>query len=399
MKYRVFIAGYDNWDSIAEIPYLLKKAGCIVDVFCTKRSWLLKNSYFDNHIPCTARAHKEYVQQFERAVKAQKYDWVVMVDDTTPRIVNEYFSDQEVLSSIVPVSKTESRMMLGSKAGLHFLCTTYGIRSPLGRIYNSSFETLPPVQVPFPLLLKTDFGGGGTGVFLCRDETEVQVQLAKLTDEQKKNLLFQEYIAGDIIGVEALFRNGNVLAYALSVILNNVAGEFSISRERKYIPASPHLEAFLAEIGSKLGLNGFCSMTLMQSSRTKEYYLIEADLRPQTWYRIATLVGVDFSLAILNYLSEKDILIRPFFSQGKDSMILRSFGRSIIYSLEHCDGRELLRWLCNSDKRWKCIPLYDRKFLFATIVHMPRSLLYDFSNLKYMLPIKRLCKRIWNMPK
>ena len=34
--FSVLLACYANWDSCAEVPYLLKMAGCNVDVYCSK---------------------------------------------------------------------------------------------------------------------------------------------------------------------------------------------------------------------------------------------------------------------------------------------------------------------------------------------------------------------------
>jgi len=36
---QVLIVCVENWDSLAEIPYILKSAGCTIDVFCSKDSW------------------------------------------------------------------------------------------------------------------------------------------------------------------------------------------------------------------------------------------------------------------------------------------------------------------------------------------------------------------------
>ncbi len=45
--HKILIGSLDNWDSCAEVPYIFKKAGCAVDVYCRKGDWLRMNWYHD----------------------------------------------------------------------------------------------------------------------------------------------------------------------------------------------------------------------------------------------------------------------------------------------------------------------------------------------------------------
>ena len=39
---KALVACIENWDTLQEVPFVLHEGGCTVDVFCSKRSWLIK---------------------------------------------------------------------------------------------------------------------------------------------------------------------------------------------------------------------------------------------------------------------------------------------------------------------------------------------------------------------
>jgi hypothetical protein len=49
--FRVLIACYDKWDTLAEVPFMFKTAGCEADLFCSAESWLLSNKYHGTWYP------------------------------------------------------------------------------------------------------------------------------------------------------------------------------------------------------------------------------------------------------------------------------------------------------------------------------------------------------------
>ncbi len=388
------ITDYANSDVTGEVSYLFKKAGCTVDVFCSKKSWLLKNRYWDSRVIHHNASPLEYTKGLESLVKAQKYDWVVVGDDVALKILNDHITDEHLARMILPVSKLENRMMVGSKAGLHLLCKEYGITSPEGFVYESLFQMQKLLATfSFPLLLKIDTSGAGEGVFFCNTMDEVEARLKILKDDQKKSLLFQEYISGDLVGVEALFREGNLLAYNFSIVSKNVTGEFSVSCERQFKECR-EIEKNLVEIGSRLSINGFTSATFIFDKAKQKYYLIEADLRPQVWFPLAKFVGVDFSLAISHYLSKKNILIRPSLPKGKETLVVPYFPRRISYALRHFEFGEIFRWLFNKEDRWQFIPPYDRRLFLALFQDITMGLVWRIYNLKYLFPIRFLCRKL-----
>jgi glutathione synthase/RimK-type ligase-like ATP-grasp enzyme len=358
--YKVLIADYANSDITAEIPYLFKIAGCSADVFCFKESWLLKNSFYNKwHNP----AREDYAKQLQELVKQNNYDWVVLADDATVRLMDAAVTDPVLAQKILPLSKLENRTMLGSKAGLSILCSKYNILTPPYKIYNGLAGLLElGAKISFPLVVKIDESGGGRGVFFCENQAILKASWEKIGSLEKNNLVLQKYIPGQNIAVEGLWKAGKLLAYVYSRVIGTEDSEFNASTKREYSEC-PDMEPLLEHMGRSLGLNGFANVTFIYNPAEKLYYLIEVDLRPQSWFRLAIFSGVDFSLAIQNYFSGEGNLIRPVLPPGIKVFIMRHFSRQICADIRHWDILDMLKWVVNRQGRWQFVPWYDKKLL------------------------------------
>lgn len=367
--YRVLLADHPGHDSACEIPYLFAAAGCTVDVYCPKRSWLLKNSYWNAWIESDEEA-EAYAEKLEGLARSGAYDRIVLVDDVVIRIMNKFLVDQDLFTKILPLTKSENRSMLGSKAGLSILCEKFGIATPPYMVYDDDLDfDLLAEKVSFPLLLKIDESAGGGGVFHCKDPAEVKRSLLLLKPEEKRRLIFQKYIEGDNIALEVFYEKGELLAYTYSTVVKTLTHEFDVSVDRIY-SEHPEIEPQLAAFGRAFGINGCATMTCMYDAKERRHYFIEADLRPQLWFRLGTFAGVDFSKAIRASFSGKRILMRPNIL-GKDNAILvRHFSRDIIRCGRRKDVKGILAWCFNTDGRWRYIPWYDRKALAYTRTYL-----------------------------
>lgn len=363
--FRVLIAD-THCEISLEMPYLFHRAGCEVHVFCPKGSWLLRNKYWNHWFEASRKEEAAYAEELAELVKAQDYDWVVLGDDDAIRFANRAIHDVGLARKILPLSKLEHRGMLGSKAGLSRACEQSGILSPSYRIHESGNTPESTARgLSYPLLLKVDESSGGEGVFFCADLPALLENWDRIPSHQLQGLVFQEYIQGANVAVEALYHEGFLLAYAYSEVVHTAAGEFSVSVERRYLEC-PAIEADLSHIGQALGLDGFSTMTFIREGREGRHFLIEADMRPQAWFRLAIRCGVDFSQAIRNYLSGKKILLRPRLPAGRSSLTLRHYARHLSWCLREVKLRQLFYWLSNRDGRWRDIPSYDLRTWAAT---------------------------------
>ncbi len=364
--YRILVIDATD-DASPVIPYLFREADCHVDIFCPKRSAFHKHRYYDNWFEGEADNPMTFIESLHALLRRTEYDWVFPANDRTNRFLNKTVTDDELAQKILPLSKIEHRLLLGSKAGLTTLCQQYDIPSPQSAIYDGYLDPYAlATRLGYPLLLKEDHSAAGVGVYFCADEAELSRSFDRLSVEKRKNLVFQKYIPGKIIAVEALYKKGQLLAHADCIATKTMRDEFGASMERHYHNFDG-LEMELALIGERFGINGFCTMTFMEEMETGQRYLIEADQRPQVWFRYAKFCGVDFSLAIRDYLEASHAPIRKQSKIKEDGkpIVMWHFFRHIRNFANHgVDWAELYRWALNVDGRWRFIPWYGWRYLF-----------------------------------
>ncbi len=369
MKYWVLLVDYKNSEVSSEIPYLFHRAGAVVDVYCSNKSWLKNNKYWAVWHDSHDESPEKFASQLEALVTVGDYDRVILTDESALHIMNNEIKDEVLATKILPVTNLNNRIMLGSKSGLSILCQTYGIQTPQFVIYaddlnlNATFE-----KIGFPLLLKIDFSGGGRGVFLCNTAVEAQEKIASLSETQKNNLLIQAYIPGETIGVEAIFDAGELRGYVCSKVVHTSGSAFAVSVEREYF-VCPELESIIQAAGNALTIHGLASMTYLQHAETKEFYLVEADLRANAWFRLAEFAGMDFSEALRNCFVQKKELLRP----TATGIFICIFSRHIMWSLRNFKVIEISKWIFNVGGRWRFIPWYDKKLLYANIRGIVRA--------------------------
>lgn len=344
---RILLADYEGWESLMEIPRLFASAGAEVDLYCRERSWL--SSGRRHRLQIQASDDKE--EYLARLLSlAGSYDWVVLGDDMTARLVAAV-PDEGLFRKLAPLVKPENREILGSKAGLSLACKRYGISTPAFEIYDGSVSILELAErVSFPLLLKVDESAGGTGLRLCKNAAELERVFAVLSENEKKDLLIQRYVQGDNIAVEALFKAGRLIMHAQSLVMKTISGEFGVSSERRYMYRA-ELETFIAHTGAALGLGGFASMTLMRDAAG--IYLVEADLRPQAWCPLAAIAGVRFEEGIRAWLADSP---PPMLARPASEITIRHFPRDLLWCARNQDYKGIFKWCYGAEGRWRALP-------------------------------------------
>ncbi|MBP6869250.1 MAG: ATP-grasp domain-containing protein, partial [Candidatus Pacebacteria bacterium] len=300
--YRVLLSDLDGSDISAEIPYLFAKAGCTVEAFCTADSWLIKGSYTTVWHKTEAKDPESYAKGLVDLLSTHSFDWIVLTNDYALRAINDYITDDELALRILPISNAKNRPLVGSKAALSTLSALHHIPTPPFVVYTSDTDIEQAVDtVGLPLLLKIDRSGGGRGLFFCTNKQMVYDAINTLTEKELHNLVLQKYIVGTNVAVEALYREGKLIAYSHATIHKNAIDEFGVSISRIYSPA-PEIKALLSEIGESFSFDGFCSYTFMREKSTGTHFLVEADLRTHAWFVLSQNAGVDFSEGIRTYL-------------------------------------------------------------------------------------------------
>ena len=357
--FKVLVACYGNWDTTSEIPYLLKKSGCNVDVYCSKKSWLLSNKYYENWIESNSD-EETYLNQLIELVKKNNYEWVILGDDLLIKKSNDFIKDEEVFKKIMPINKIENRRMLSSKEGLSDFCKSNNIETPGYTIYNDKND-LQKIKdtLKFPVINKLDFSFGGTGMFVSKSFEEFSDSLEKIPVNE--NVLIQEFIIGEEIPVEALFYNGELISYLSANVLDYSKDNFSYTTRKMYYE-NKALKPILTHLGKALGLNGFANMLYMYDTKNNTYHLIEVDPRPNSWMACSRFVAENnFFEGVKKIVSGE--YVKGFQGMGikKPNVEIALFYKDIRRAIWKKDYKGILRWILNSKGYWRFLPLYDFK--------------------------------------
>jgi len=374
---RVLIVCVENWDTLSEIPYILKSAGCIVDVLCSKDSWLLANSFHDNWIERKPQL-KDYLSQIEELSFNHKYDWVLLADDVIIKQVNESHFTEEQLTKVLPISELKHRSVLSSKIGLSNFCIENAIPSPKYVLYNND-DDLTTIQssICFPVINKIDFSWGGAKMFVSNDYEAFLSNLNLLPENQ--NTMIQEYIMGEEVPVEAIYFNGELLEYMSSKILQFDKGPFSLSTKRSYFD-NPDLKPLLQELGKKLGITGFANIAYIKEASTSIYYLIEIDLRPNSWMVYGRFCQKDFSSALKNYFNNNGTILNTTAKEAKP-IEMALFYKDLRRSFWQRDFKGVVKWVLNYKNYWQFIPCYDGKLLKKILGELGKILFHKMDKI------------------
>ncbi len=359
----VLIISYANWDSLIELPYVFAQAGCTVHLFCKQGSWVLENEYYTEWIKAPedeASFLKELYALLDK--RGNDFGWIIPGDDIILRILNDTIQDENLFYRLMPLSKIENRELLGSKAGFSNLCKKYDIETPKFMIYEAGM-TVDSIAsyMEFPMMVKTDRSEAGTGVFKCDNITELTNCLNGITD--KTNVVFQQFIQGYDINMEVLFHKGELMVYSYAKLLK-ILGLHGLSTQRLFIQY-PDIEPILQQIGRSFGINGFSSIAFMYDEVKKKHYLIEVDIRPNSWIYYGKFTGSDFTEGIRRIFAGDIRLVKPgpeFPKEIKVSLYKKDMMRAIVEK----DISGIMYWVLNQDGSKRFIPNYDKKLLAST---------------------------------
>ena len=359
---KILLASVVDWDSLGEIPAIFKRGGCLqVDLLCNKEAWLTSNRYYDNWIEIkdgTDEVAKQIIQLAQD--KTKNYDRVILLDDLIIRLMNESVESEDLFKKILPLTKIENREMLSSKAGFSNVCERNNILSPKFILYSDSIDFSNNLErMNFPLLLKQDLSWSGAGIQFCYDKNSLEEGLTKIA--VKENLVVQEYITGEDIGVEALFHKGQLITYNAAKILDYFDTKFTYTTRRIYF-RNQEIEELLTTLGKSVGLNGFASISYIFEPNQRKYYLIEVDTRLNNWMPLSHFTGHGFSEGISRIITAGNNPVEIFADKSEDlnkEIEIALFYRDLRRCWKKKDLKGVMRWLFNYKGYWRFIPLYD----------------------------------------
>lgn len=358
------------------LPELLARAGFSVDVITC--SPLMRSSKYVQQCFVVKDSESAAILAFEQ--RGPNYDWIIITDDSLLKEISKSSRTNEDKLRLLPILREENLGHIYSRIGFAKTLFQNNISTPDFRIVNSLSDALVAGrEIGYPVLLKTDSSGGGSGIFACHSEEDIY----QYTFHEP--LLMQKQIMGRELDLSALYFEGNLIHFNHAEV-KEVIYEYGPSRLRKYTPLSLVDKAFFEELsalGKALGAHGFVSISCLESHEGRFY--IEADMRPNVWVDFPRFVGEDLATRISNWFEKKETLSYPVKGPlGSSPLVLPYFLR-------------LERWeiLLNRYHVWRFIKGED-KFLIRKVLfeHMrPQISLSRFPFVKSLTPSK--IKKKW----
>jgi hypothetical protein len=356
MKTVLLVSKY-NWDAPAEIPYVFAKAGYAVDVFSPPETWLSSNSFVKNHLIASSD-DLEFLNALAVLIKQVKYDWILLTEDPLIELVKREIKDEDLLEQLLPVKNKDARDILSSKIGFSSYFQSIGIATPEYVGFQMGVNELSDLKtLPFPVLNKYDLSWGGSGMAISNDLEELQKMLQELP--QNARLLIQEFIEGEEIRVDALFYNGRLLNYFCAEVLSHTKNQFSYTTRRSYY-AYPELTQLLTLIGEKIIAHGFANISIIRDKKTSIHYLIEIDVRPNSWMAYSNILSTyNFIYCIQNVHDLASFDFAKSSLKSKRAIEIALFYKDIRRAIWAKDLKGIARWIFGWKGYWRYLPFYD----------------------------------------
>ena len=284
-----------NWSTLTELPYLFKQAGCEVHIACPSSNLLIKTSYYDHWLD-TGDSMASLLALLVNLVKDNDYYYILIGDD--PILWEIYTCNITALKALLPIHN-ESALPLLNKVGFAEHCCNQSIPSPSFKSINCPLSAKEALQtLGLPIVIKKNYSNGGLGVNIFKEAQSYNAHMDAYAFDEP--LLAQQYLIGEEIGVDALFKNGKLLQYACAVDIDPTVGP---STQRRYFEDDGKIGKILKQIGESVLLHGFANVSLIKEASSQNYYLIEADPRPTKWIAYARWFGCDFIEPIKYFLA------------------------------------------------------------------------------------------------
>jgi hypothetical protein len=386
----------ESAELLKNFPKLIKEADSKTTVISREKSVLSKNKYIDEHIAIKEEPNKDFNDQFvaNKKLISQLNGWIIWGnDEILRRVATSNLPLREKLR-ILPAKKKYGLQMLGSKVGLVNVSNRIKLNIPKSIVAKNNLELKKnSSKIRTPFMIKADRFGGG--------EYVKKVSTAK----EKRDLsipsnwfpvVIQEFVIGDLVGVEVFFKNGKLIAWMYTSFADTL-GDFGASYSRIYeSPQERGFELDLIHLAKECGLDGMFNCTFILKGN--KHYLIEADARPNTWHFLYS----HFKIPVLDLMNEKlpipSIPFEAYLSSNKVKII--NLDRSIPYAVSQrsyklifksiLGFRRSTQWIAGS--KVKTFKILILSIVLLLVTWLPKRLLTRIKNFR---SIKAMHRRIF----
>ena len=299
----------EKWIGISRLPCALKNAGADVYILCPKNSYIAKTRFFN-----VRGRYRTYTYSRSKLVYFTilffllrfKSDLIIPGDEEALFALQNLaniLSNNPFLSGISrqirqSIGEAEFDQVRLSKSLFMQACKQWRIRSP----QNESLRTIEEAvglakQWGYPVVLKSNFGYGASGVSVCQNEAELIEAFLRFTKTsiisklraflksiffiipQGDGLSLQRYIDGSIGLVPFIAYRGQILGANPMLKHRTYPGATGPSSVCKGID-SPEILEMVTQVCKSMRYTGFGSLDFIIDSETDKPYIIELNPRP-----------------------------------------------------------------------------------------------------------------------
>lgn len=294
---RVLLVTYE-WSTLAEMAWLAKQAGCQVDVLCPRHNAAIKNSFHDRWID-SGPDMDSLLAALRTLARERAYQYILIGDD--PILWRIYRDRMDDLWPLLPILDRAALPMLG-KVGFAALCRDHGVTSPAFQAVTRADDAPAALRaLGLPVVVKENYSNGGAGVRIFRDAPAYAQFMAAY--DYAEPVLVQQFIDGELLSMDALFKRGALLQYACAVDMEPTLGP---STKRRYFPNEEQIGTLLRQLGRSATLHGFVNISILREHGSQRCHLIEADPRPTKWVSCSRWFGHDVVAAFRAFLAAED---------------------------------------------------------------------------------------------
>ena len=307
----LIIAMNKQWIGISRLPSGLARAGFTIYALCPKGSYLSLTKYLNKAILFPiftySRSKIIYLYILYALIKFRP-DLIIPGDEEAILVLqNLYYNCLKFpyfkkISHLIrkSLSDREFDKMIFSKSAFLNYCEKWKVQAPRNiEVKSMADAQSSAIQLGYPVVLKLDAGYGGSGVFICQNEKDLNKYFHSIKKHSPfkrltyviKNLFFitifdkelkisvQQYIKGTSGHVSFCALNGKLLAANPMLGIRTYPGATGPSSVSQGFDNNLLLQ-FAQTVASKLNYNGFGSLDFMCDEINNNLFIIELNSRP-----------------------------------------------------------------------------------------------------------------------
>jgi hypothetical protein len=314
---RVLVFGVEKWLGIARLPKLLRDAGFTVGVLSAEGTFLGATRHRDELFTLRKVDGPTVLKALGEAVDGWGAGLIIPGDDSVLSMLQEIVAMDErggptglspAAVAVVRRSLPSPRFFDATTRKLAFaeLCAEARVPTPEWRSAITMADLLEfAEEFGYPVVVKTDLGVAGAGVYVCQDEDALAKGGYATLSQFKSHgrvarvepVVVQRFIQGPIGHYTSVSWEGALVAGAAGITLRCHPEETGPSTVIQFVEAG-QVEECVGVLASLTRFTGFASHDYIVEEGTGKTYLIECNPRPVAATSACIRVGVDLGAAL-----------------------------------------------------------------------------------------------------